>query len=76
MSSLKHAASTWQYNKGDSVHGLTPREPITIVIREYRHGYFGYAHTGDGSKPGSLLRSTSGTRPIDLYADLVDAFDR
>lgn len=69
---MKHAASTWQDNPGDSVLGLTPREPVTMVIKEFRHGYAAYSHTGDGSKPGSLLRWTVGSDPRSLLDDLLE----
>jgi len=38
-----------------SVMMVRPREPITITIKQYKGGWCGYAYTGDGSKPGSLI---------------------
>lgn len=73
---IRHAASTWQDNPGDTVLGLTPREAITVVIKESRLGYHGYAHTGDGTKPGSLLCMTFDSDLSRLLVELSKEFKR
>lgn len=76
---MKHAASTWQDNPGDSVLGLTPREAITIRFQESSYGHSKYsicAYTGDGKKPGSLLFWKAGDDPGELFRNALAVMER
>lgn len=46
----------------ESVCGVKPREAMTLKVTEGTHGWYCAAHTGDGSKPGSLV-SAAGSFP-------------